>query len=659
MLRVWALSHWGAVTLLNLFKGAQEIESTVLLVVWAVLMQDNWDKIMQKGIGVVVEWICWSQEAVRYCVLRVMGLARYVWVGIQVSIIFMIICGDKSHLGLGSGKQEVRGVLARIIGATVIWDMVGYVNVWLCLVWVLRDGAARIGKLVQNGLESVYLKWEGMWNPLGQVRVKQRTYRLRNRQMMTRYQWWVGGEGPVLWLDKWAKIRATEQARYAVHLRSKRRSGLTLVGGGQPGVTWYRNGTLRKGRKLEKKRQKEVQESPYWSALRWLTGVDFWLFMDKHKGVYKQQVPMFSKAMLVLQLEKLGKLKMQEQAIGLQKVQVSLVIINSGGHWMLAEVDFANKSVVVMDPHGPDKALVTVAETQKVLETAKWKVKIRKMGCQASGDGNSCGYHVLQWLWQIQSISSFEADSWVPTWYDKKQWPERVLRDLGEGPQRRGQDRAMVRRGPARYRRWKRAQSKAQFEDSISQAVEKVKKRQVRKEAPQRPIRDQEVVGHGMGENSRQGGGTKRQVNKNSTTEIFSNNMNGGLTRPDKLRQLIMWLNKVEPAALLLQETHMTQQEEQRGMVQKMLNIEAPGYQIFGAGTDDEKIKGIAVILSRALVPFVRKEHVIMDEAGRYIAVPCRTLEKGQTMWLVSIYAPVNGQEKKAFYEKKIEITIR
>jgi len=24
------------------------------------------------------------------------------------------------------------------------------------------------------------------------------------------------------------------------------------------------------------------------------------------------------------------------------------------------------------------------------------------------------------------------------------------------------------------------------------------------------------------------------------------------------------------------------------------LNIEAPGYQIFGAGTDDEKIKGVA-----------------------------------------------------------------
>jgi len=47
---------------------------------------------------------------------------------------------------------------------------------------------------------------------------------------------------------------------------------------------------------------------------------------------------------------------------------------------------------------------------------------------------------------------------------------------------------------------------------------------------------------------------------------------------------------------------------------------------------------------------------VITDEAGRYIAVPCKTLVKGQTMWLLSIYAPVNEQEKRVFYEKKLKV---
>jgi len=96
----------------------------------------------------------------------------------------------------------------------------------------------------------------------------------------------------------------------------------------------------------------------------------------------------------------------------------------------------------------------------------------------------------------------------------------------------------------------------------------------------------------------------------------------------------------------------MTLQEEKRGWVQRMLDTEAPGYRIYTAGTDDEKVKGVAVIVSAAMVPFVKMDQIIMDEAARYIAVPCRTLVKGQVLWLVSIYAPVSEREKKFFMRK-------
>jgi len=158
--------------------------------------------------------------------------------------------------------------------------------------------------------------------------------------------------------------------------------------------------------------------------------------MDKHKGVYKQQIPMFSKAVLVSQLEKLSKLKRQRQAIELQMSRVNLVIINSGEHWLLADVNYQNRRVVLMDPYGPEKVRMSVSETQKVLKTAKLEVKLRKMGSQLPGDSNSCGYHVLQWVWQIQGLRNFDASAWVPTGYDNRQWTERVCRDLGEQPQR-------------------------------------------------------------------------------------------------------------------------------------------------------------------------------------------------------------------------------
>jgi len=58
----------------------------------------------------------------------------------------------------------------------------------------------------------------------------------------------------------------------------------------------------------------------YWLGLRWLTGVDFWLFMDRHKHRIKKQVPMFSKLVMIDQIDKLRKLKRQEVWTGTQEI---------------------------------------------------------------------------------------------------------------------------------------------------------------------------------------------------------------------------------------------------------------------------------------------------------------------------------------------------
>jgi len=299
-------------------------------------------------------------------------------------------------------------------------------------------------------------------------------------------------------------------------------------------------------------------------------------------------------------------------------------------------VDYGNNQVVLMDPYGIDKDLLSVMEVRNILKSANWTVRLRKMSCQQLGDGNSCGYHVLQWIWQMANLRNLEAESWVPADYDASQWITKVQKDFGFADRGEIQRKKTARRGPARYRRWKREQYRLKHDKNMDQEPEG--KLGLKESVPKLKMSD------------------NRRVSKAKKTMLFySNNMNGGLARPEKLRQIVKWINDKQPTAILLQETHMTLQEEKRGWVQKILDTEAPGYRIYSAGTEDEKVKGVAVIVSRALVPFVKKDQIIMDEAARYIAVPCRTLVNGQVLWLFSIYAPVNEREKKGFYKKDLK----
>jgi len=79
-----------------------------------------------------------------------------------------------------------------------------------------------------------YLEWEDGWNLLGSIRKKQRVYRLRNKGMMVRSQWWIGRRGNIRWLEEWVEVPANAQYKYNRHLRSKSGQKFPLGGGGWP-----------------------------------------------------------------------------------------------------------------------------------------------------------------------------------------------------------------------------------------------------------------------------------------------------------------------------------------------------------------------------------------------------------------------------------------
>jgi len=252
-----------------------------------------------------------------------------------------------------------------------------------------------------------YVKWEYMWNMLAEPKFKKRIFELRSGKSICRYQWWLGKSHDILWIESWGFQYTGRKVTFNKHLgldatnrqlgvmkkKGIKPAGVTSVikgGGGGAQLGEYTNGTLLCGKKKSAKKTGGLNNE-YWVGLRWLTGVDFWLFMDKHKHKINKQVPMFSKIVMIEQLDKLRKLKSQEVWTGPQEIHKGLVILNTGDHWMLAAVDYGNNHIVLMDPYGTEKDLLSVIEVRDILEKANWTVHLRKMSCQQLEDGNSCG----------------------------------------------------------------------------------------------------------------------------------------------------------------------------------------------------------------------------------------------------------------------------
>jgi len=151
----------------------------------------------------------------------------------------------------------------------------------------------------------------------------------------------------------------------------------------------------------------------------------------------------------------------------------------------VAYINYGVQRITLLDTYGPDKSLRSVAEVVMELRVLGWTVIHRLMGQQRAEDYNSCGYHILQWLWQLVNKDvAPDPISWSPDTYNCANWAvnvkvKRVLaktnlsrkfpirpstnqngtqekeKEGGKAWEEKGYNKSSrKRRGQARYRRW-------------------------------------------------------------------------------------------------------------------------------------------------------------------------------------------------------------
>jgi len=289
--------------------------------IWMALTENDW---MFLGISLVKLAACcgyWVKRLLQYCVIYIFILIKIgVYVVYAVSY-FLLVCGSGVQPEGGKGAWLNRGQLTRILGAAVLLT---YYTDQSIVNWVgnkLTSLGLCLSMAIWQVLQVEYARWEHMWNMLGDPKLKKRIFGLRNGRSICRYQWWLGKNHDKRWLESWGIQYPAHKVAFNKHLglgMNNRLGGIggkngdepvgrtsTIKGGGgvaRPGE--YTNKTLL-GAKKKVSKKPVGSKNKYWVGLRWLTGVDFWLFMDRHKHRVKKQVPMFSKQVMIEQLDKL------------------------------------------------------------------------------------------------------------------------------------------------------------------------------------------------------------------------------------------------------------------------------------------------------------------------------------------------------------------
>ena len=144
-----------------------------------------------------------------------------------------------------------------------------------------------------------------------------------------------------------------------------------------------------------------------------------------------------------------------------------------------------------------------------------------------------------------------------------------------------------------------------------------------------------------------------------STIKIASNNIRGGAgiivqdgKKNTKMGEIWEWMTKEKVDILMTQECKMQREEER---TEEWSKYTPRGSKVYVAAPESAtREKGVMIMLGRRLAPLVRESMIIRDEAGRFLAVPIRTLVKGIHIWVISIYAPHSKEEKAAFWQETI-----
>jgi hypothetical protein len=119
---------------------------------------------------------------------------------------------------------------------------------------------------------------------------------------------------------------------------------------------------------------------------------------------------------------------------------------------------------------------------QNILRAAGWACEIVNKGLQNKNDGNSCGYHVLHWLYQLASVQGNIPNSWENAEYSAKIWAQRICERMG------------IRFGIRRNEQNKKCIKKYSYKDNLGKYYDEVESQLDKKPTPNMPPTKQEIT---------------------------------------------------------------------------------------------------------------------------------------------------------------------
>jgi len=244
----WGKVAWGAywlcIGLLSLLLRIEAIiwniqawfENAVAMVWWALA---GGDRIVLKSlIKMAVHGVYWARKLLQCCMVNL-----YILIGIGMYVGRIVACMLLIYGQPGSNECLSRGQVTRIIGTAIL--LTNYTDLS-----IVKWAGGKIMSLVMCLCRSIchlirveYVKWEHMWNMLGQPKLRKRIFRLRNGKSICRYQWWLGKRHEKIWMESWGARYPGHRTAFNGHLGLGKKAGedyaavpLTIKGGGGGGL---------------------------------------------------------------------------------------------------------------------------------------------------------------------------------------------------------------------------------------------------------------------------------------------------------------------------------------------------------------------------------------------------------------------------------------